>query len=162
MASIEPNRAAAAGESPVLACVDGSELSTRAVAAGLALLAADQPVVVVTVIEPSDPSLVTGGGFAGGVMSPEEFDELDAAYLGDAGDNVQRAAAALGLAGSEVRVLRGDPGRALCALAEQLPARALVMGSRGRGGLKRALLGSVSDYVVRNSPCPVVITGAPE
>jgi nucleotide-binding universal stress UspA family protein len=31
------------------------------------------------------------------------------------------------------------------------------MGSRGRGGIKRALLGSVSDHVVRNAPCPVVI-----
>jgi len=32
------------------------------------------------------------------------------------------------------------------------------MGSRGRGGVKRALLGSVSDYVTRNAPCSVVIT----
>jgi nucleotide-binding universal stress UspA family protein len=32
------------------------------------------------------------------------------------------------------------------------------MGSRGRGGIKRALLGSVSDYVVRNAHCSVVIT----
>jgi nucleotide-binding universal stress UspA family protein len=39
-------------------------------------------------------------------------------------------------------------------------ASALVMGSRGRGGIKRALLGSVSDYVVRHAPCPVVITNA--
>jgi nucleotide-binding universal stress UspA family protein len=36
------------------------------------------------------------------------------------------------------------------------------MGSRGRGGIKRALLGSVSDYVVRNARCPVVVTGPSE
>jgi nucleotide-binding universal stress UspA family protein len=36
------------------------------------------------------------------------------------------------------------------------------MGSRGRGGIKRALLGSVSDFVVRNASCPVVITGPAE
>ena len=54
--------------------------------------------------------------------------------------------------------MRGDPGRALCELATQLPARGIVMGTRGRGAIKRALLGSVSDYVVRNAPCPVIIT----
>jgi nucleotide-binding universal stress UspA family protein len=32
------------------------------------------------------------------------------------------------------------------------------MGSRGRGALKRVLLGSVSDYVVRNAPCSVIIS----
>jgi nucleotide-binding universal stress UspA family protein len=37
-------------------------------------------------------------------------------------------------------------------------AVAIVVGSRGRGGLKRAFLGSVSDYVVRNAPCSVVVT----
>lgn len=37
---------------------------------------------------------------------------------------------------------------------------AIVIGTRGRGGIKRALLGSVSDYVVRNAPCPVVVTTA--
>ena len=36
---------------------------------------------------------------------------------------------------------------------------AIVRGSRGRGGLRRAVLGSVSDHVVRNAPCPVVVTG---
>jgi len=34
-----------------------------------------------------------------------------------------------------------------------------VVGSRGRGGLKRAVLGSVSDHLVRNAPCTVVVTG---
>jgi nucleotide-binding universal stress UspA family protein len=41
-----------------------------------------------------------------------------------------------------------------------LGARAVVLGTRGRGGIARALLGSVSDYVVRNAPCPVVVTGS--
>jgi nucleotide-binding universal stress UspA family protein len=49
----------------------------------------------------------------------------------------------------------------LCELAEEIGAGAIVIGSRGRGGFKRALLGSVSDYVVRNAPCPVVVTSHP-
>jgi nucleotide-binding universal stress UspA family protein len=43
-------------------------------------------------------------------------------------------------------------------LAADVDADALVIGSRGRGGLKRALLGSVSDYVVRNAPCSVIVS----
>jgi nucleotide-binding universal stress UspA family protein len=35
----------------------------------------------------------------------------------------------------------------------------MVVGTRGRGGLRRAVLGSVSDHVVRNAPCPVVVVG---
>jgi nucleotide-binding universal stress UspA family protein len=38
----------------------------------------------------------------------------------------------------------------------------VVVGSRGRGGIRRALLGSVSDYVVRNAPCSVVVTRSPD
>jgi nucleotide-binding universal stress UspA family protein len=58
-------------------------------------------------------------------------------------------------------VLAGSPGPALCELATSLPASVIVIGTRGQGGLRRAVLGSVSDHVVRNSPCPVVVT-APE
>ena len=33
----------------------------------------------------------------------------------------------------------------------------IVVGSRGTGRLKRALLGSVSEHLVRNAPCPVLV-----
>ena len=56
-------------------------------------------------------------------------------------------------------VLVGDTGPALCDFAAGVSASVIVIGSRGRGGFKRALLGSVSDYVVRNAPCPVLVTG---
>jgi nucleotide-binding universal stress UspA family protein len=42
-------------------------------------------------------------------------------------------------------------------LAEEIDAGLIVMGSRGHGRLKRALLGSVSDAVVRHAHCPVTI-----
>jgi nucleotide-binding universal stress UspA family protein len=42
-------------------------------------------------------------------------------------------------------------------VAEEIEAGLIVMGSRGRGGLRRALMGSVSDSVVRYAHCPVMV-----
>lgn len=103
---------------------------------------------------------VTGTGFAGGVMSPEEFDERRRQQQLGAEEIVDRAVTTLGIDDAETRVLHGGPGPALCALATDIDANVIVMGSRGRGGIKRALLGSVSDHVVRNAPCTVMITRA--
>jgi nucleotide-binding universal stress UspA family protein len=47
--------------------------------------------------------------------------------------------------------------QAIVHLAEELGARLIVMGSRGLGGVRRALIGSVSDSVVRHAHCPVMV-----
>ncbi len=73
---------------------------------------------------------------------------------------VADTAAALGLDPTQTIVLEGVPGPTLCAYAAEVGADAIVVGTRGRGGLRRALLGSVSDHVVRHAPCPVVVTNA--
>src|SRR4051812_5218439 len=142
----------------VVLCVDGSDHSTESVREGFALLQPAARVLIATVVEPTDASLVTGSGMAGGVISGDEFDNLEQAAVEQGQQVADAAAAHLGIPGAEITIVRGDPGVALCTLATDEKARALVMGSRGRGGIKRALLGSVSDYVVRNAPCPVVIT----
>ena len=41
--------------------------------------------------------------------------------------------------------------------AEEIRAGLIVVGSRGLGGIRRALMGSVSDSVVRHAPCPVLV-----
>ena len=43
------------------------------------------------------------------------------------------------------------------ALAEDIGAGLIAMGSRGRGGIRRALMGSVSESVVRHAHCAVMI-----
>jgi len=50
-----------------------------------------------------------------------------------------------------------SPGEALCRTATDEQADMIVMGSRGLGAVKRAMMGSVSEYVVRNSGLPCVI-----
>ena len=57
----------------------------------------------------------------------------------------------------EVHLLRGRPDREIVHLAEEIGAGLIVIGSRGQGGVRRALMGSVSDSVVRQAHCPVLI-----
>src|SRR6478752_2196593 len=108
----------------IVLCVDGSDDSVRAASAGFALLPQNAHVVVVTVIEDSDPTLVTGtGGHAGGVMSGEEFERLEHTRTSDGQVITERAAAAIAVATPETRVITGQPGPALCDLAAELSAR---------------------------------------
>ena len=59
------------------------------------------------------------------------------------------------VAGAHLRM--GQVDLEIVALAEELGADLIVMGSRGLGGVKRALMGSVSDSVVRHVHCPVLV-----
>jgi nucleotide-binding universal stress UspA family protein len=141
----------------VLLCVDGSEDSLAAARTGLDRLAPAQ-VVVATVVDPPDPTLLVGaGGVAGGVMSPEQFDELAQVREREGDEAVAQAAAALELPDARREVRVGAAGPELSRIAGELGASVIVVGSRGRGGIKRALLGSVSDHLVRNAPCPVLV-----
>ena len=59
------------------------------------------------------------------------------------------------VSGAHMRV--GLPDAEIMGLAEELAAGLVVLGSRGLGPLKRALMGSVSDSVVRHAHCPVLV-----
>ncbi len=51
----------------------------------------------------------------------------------------------------------GRPYAEIVHLAEELDAGVVVVGSTGQGGVSRALLGSVSESVVRHAHCPVLV-----
>jgi nucleotide-binding universal stress UspA family protein len=55
----------------------------------------------------------------------------------------------------DAAVLEGQPADAL--LGASKDADLIVVGSRGLGGFKRLMLGSVSDQVVHHAPCPVLV-----
>lgn len=141
----------------VIVAVDGSDAALQAARAGLAIVHPEAAALLVTVVEPNQDAMPVSG-FAGTGMSAEEIEAVDRARTADGRKDLDAAAAALGLPDDRTLLLHGDPASALCDLAAERQARAIVMGSRGRGGLARAFLGSVSDQVVRNAPCPVLIT----
>jgi nucleotide-binding universal stress UspA family protein len=57
----------------------------------------------------------------------------------------------------EAHLRQGRADEEITDLAESLGIGLIVMGSRGRGRIRRALMGSVSDSVVRHAHCPVTI-----
>jgi nucleotide-binding universal stress UspA family protein len=57
----------------------------------------------------------------------------------------------------ETLVQRGDPVTEILRMAEDGASDLIVMGTHGRSGIKRALLGSVAENVVHRAPCPVLV-----
>jgi nucleotide-binding universal stress UspA family protein len=57
-------------------------------------------------------------------------------------------------------VWEGEPGPAIVEAAEAERVDMIVVGTRGRNRVERAVLGSVSDHVIRHAHCPVLIVRA--
>ena len=53
--------------------------------------------------------------------------------------------------------LEGHPGEVIVKAADKFNARYIICGSRGHGGLRRTILGSVSEYILHHSHVPVLI-----
>jgi nucleotide-binding universal stress UspA family protein len=62
----------------------------------------------------------------------------------------------------EVMLRTGDARDIIDAAATEVNADLIVMGTHGRRGLSRALLGSVAESVVRTAPCPVLTVRQPK
>ena len=121
--------------STILLCTDGSDEALGALSAGLELLGPDHEFVLVTVSDAPDEETLAGSGHAGPELSLKEYEDQVAQAREKAQSAVGMAQSELALVQAEVHVLRGDPGAAICQLATELSAGAIVMGSRGRGGL---------------------------
>jgi nucleotide-binding universal stress UspA family protein len=59
------------------------------------------------------------------------------------------------------RLAEGNPAGEILKAAGDLPADLIVMGTHGRGGLTRVLVGSVAEGVMRKAPCPVLTVRGP-
>lgn len=62
---------------------------------------------------------------------------------------------------AERRVEVGDPAEVVLRVAREVGASLIVLGTRGRSGLGRLLMGSVAEQVVRAAECPVLTVTAP-
>lgn len=93
------------------------------------------------------------------VYEPELRDELRETVERGAREKLEAEAGALGLADkvAGMHVAVGRPDAEIVHAAEDTGAGLIVVGSRGRGPIKRALIGSVSDSVARHAACPVLV-----
>ncbi len=143
-------RAAAGGS--VLAATDLSEPSLPAVAA--AAQEADRlqaPLVVLHVLEIL-PLSAAEFGFAAPFPAPSQVE----AWREQARGELRAGLAGLGL-DLDGQLLEGHPASLIVETARRLPARLVVVGTRGRTGLSRLALGSVAEGVLRSAPCSVLV-----
>jgi nucleotide-binding universal stress UspA family protein len=86
--------------------------------------------------------------------------ELERAAKEIADSRVQEQEQKIGEAGAQIAgtyATVGFPDAEIVGLAGKMGVGLKVLGSRGRGPLKRALMGSVSDSVVRHAHCPILV-----
>ncbi len=58
-------------------------------------------------------------------------------------------------------IVSGAPAAEITRLAQEEKADLVVVGTHGRTGLQRAVLGSVAEAIVRHAPCPVLVARPP-
>lgn len=149
----------------VLLAIDGSTEASLATEAAVEIAIKTRSELHLVYVR-SDPLLTTlyEGEYPRGVQDLDhEFDEeLESA--GRAAQEVLDAAVrkvhSLGGAVAQAHLVEGRAPQEIVSLAEDLGIGVIVMGSRGRGGVSRTLMGSVSDSVVRHAHCPVLVVRA--
>jgi nucleotide-binding universal stress UspA family protein len=145
-----------------LFCYDGSDESRRALASTRGLLASAQAVVL-TVWQPLTARLVESGGFGVfGLEDETDVDEQEQAAAREAAEDGAGRAREIGLdAGARIEEADGPVWQTIVRVADELDAGLIVCGTRGRGTVRTALLGSTSHAVLRHAGRPVLIAPEP-
>ena len=133
----------------VLLATDLSDASERATDEALDLATRlGASLLAVSVIDPGQLRL-PGGHFGQRVDQVRTLRETAAQRLVERGRR-------LGIR-VDFLIWEGEPGESIVAAAEAEDVDLIVVGSHGRSTVGRFLIGSVSDEVVRNAPCPVLV-----
>ena len=146
----------------ILLAIDGSrgaELAGRAAAELAARTGSELHVVHVFGIMPWYPVFPEDTGPDEPEEPPAEEDRgwISERRARELLDEKAEKLGSLGGAVAEAHLREGGPAQEIVGLAEELGAGLIVVGSRGLGGIRRALLGNVSDLVVRHAHCPVMV-----
>ncbi len=140
----------------VLLAIDGSDFSDAAKEALVSQISPkSMDVLVLRVVEPltiSPPPEMAAG------YAPEQQSALKPKLL-EAQSCVEGASQILQKAGfnASSRVIVGDTRASILDVASECGADLIVLGSHGRKGLRRFLLGSIAESVARNAQCSVLI-----
>ncbi|TYL36917.1 universal stress protein [Natronococcus pandeyae] len=138
----------------ILLPTDGSDAATAATEHAIDLARAyDAPLYVLHVVDtrPYDAESITQS-----VIEPLEERGQRAV------DEVVEAASAHGLDRTETAVVRGDPHETVLEYVDEHDIDLIVMATHGRSGVKRYLLGSVTEKIIRTAPVPVHVVRATE
>lgn len=147
----------------ILIALDGSPVSAPALAEAVRMAAPSAVLRVMTVVE----NPMWGVPLEQGVLY--DVEGLRQTLLQSAREVLGRAEADLAARGvkAETRLVdlfesNHSLAGAILAEAEAWPAEVIVMGTHGRRGIKRLLMGSVAEAVVRDAQCPVLLVHHPE
>jgi nucleotide-binding universal stress UspA family protein len=133
----------------ILLATDGSPASESASDEAIDLaVQVEARLLVMSVLGPSSRPSETSADTAGPADSRDSLTAKAQAI-------VQRAKASG--ADATFLVWDGEAGEAIVAAADSENADLIVVGSHGRSGVSRFLIGSVSDFVVRHAHCPVMV-----
>lgn len=136
----------------VVVPIDFSEGSSAALATAVELAKEPQAVHAVHVLLPLD------------VLSPGVvFDAInDKSRRAAAQETLSQFIAQQPVQGLKTAVLLGDPGTQITDYAASVKAELIVISSHGYHGVKRLLLGSVAERVIRHADCPVLVLRRPD
>jgi len=142
----------------VVVATDGSEAAVEAAHRSIDLLRPDAEVVLVMVIPEKEDPMDDAGGIEGPLITEEKAEKDWAKATSDGLARLNRTASGIA-PGAEIRLVPADepPGAALVRVAAELQADVLVIGSGGKGLLRRIWSPSVSEYVVHRAHCPVLV-----
>ena len=137
----------------IIVAVDGSELSLQAVDAAIDLSSSvGASVEVIHVVDLTKAAMLSYG-------NPQYVAGCLAALRDEGADFLKIASAHAAEKAATVRttILDGNPAEEIVGYAARRDAKWIVMGSHGRSGLSRFLVGSVAEGVLRHSSVPVLI-----
>jgi nucleotide-binding universal stress UspA family protein len=143
----------------LLIAIDGSDLGDKALAAGIELAKAQNgTIVVLTATDPVSTGIGSGG--FGTIDAGTIIARLEESYTSQARTLLEGARSrveAAGLTAETLHAPRQRPADAILSTARERGSDLIVMGSHGRRGLGRLLLGSQAAEVLSHASVPVLI-----